>query len=61
MAGRINVDTDRRVDIVDITDGVAEEVKRSEIENGVCTVFVSHTTAGVTVNENESGLVDDIP
>ncbi len=37
---------------VDLTPHVAAVVARSERREGLCTVFVPHTTAGVTINEN---------
>ena len=37
---------------LDITDQVEGAVKESGIHEGVCTVFVPHTTAGITINEN---------
>jgi secondary thiamine-phosphate synthase enzyme len=54
----IHVDTDGPLDIVDITDQVAADVP--DIETGVCTVFVEHTTAAVSINEAEPQLLDDI-
>ena len=36
---------------IDITRKVAEIVHRSQIRRGICQVFIPHTTAGVTVNE----------
>ncbi len=38
---------------------VRETVKESGVENGFCLVFCPHTTAGITVNERESGLKKD--
>ena len=49
---QISVSTSRRTELVDITSRVGEVVRRAGVENGVCTVFVPHTTAGVTINEN---------
>ena len=37
---------------VDITRKVAEIAQRSQVQQGICQVFVPHTTAGVTINEN---------
>ena len=45
------VRTGQRVQLLDITDEVARVVERSQVAQGVCHVFVSHTTAGVTINE----------
>lgn len=45
------VSTGRRAQLLDITARVAEAVERSGVVDGVCHVFVPHTTAGVTINE----------
>jgi len=45
------VQTKRRAQLVDVTERVAETVERSRVGDGVCHVFVPHTTAGVTINE----------
>ncbi len=49
---RIALSTRDRVQLIDITHRVEEVVKESGIDEGVCVVFVPHTTAGVTINEN---------
>jgi len=41
----------RRTHLIDITEQVAEAVGRVGVSDGVCHVFVPHTTAGVTINE----------
>lgn len=46
-----DVRTTRRAHMVDITEQVAAAVARSGRGDGVCHVFVPHTTAGVTINE----------
>ena len=45
------VHTRRRSHLVDITDKVAEAVDRSGVREGICHVFIPHTTAGVAINE----------
>ena len=47
-----SVRTSRREELIPITDQVYEALKASEVTSGYCTVFVPHTTAGVTINEN---------
>ncbi len=49
---RVDVRTRRATETVDITARVGEAVTRSGIRDGICTVAVMHTTAGVFVNEN---------
>ena len=47
----INVKTHTRIEMVDMTSSVQKEVSKSNISDGVCMVYVPHTTAGVTINE----------
>lgn len=57
----IDVPTGTRTQMVDVTDQVAGEIDRSGIKSGVCYVYVPHTTAGVTINENaDPDVVTDI-
>ncbi len=48
----LSVRTSKREELVDITEQVQSVVTRSGVQNGVCWVFVPHTTAAVTINEN---------
>jgi len=45
------VRTERRVQLLDVTRKVAQLVEQALVVDGVCYVFVPHTTAGVTINE----------
>lgn len=45
------VSTHRRAQLLDITARVEKVVEESGVEDGVCHVYVPHTTAGVTINE----------
>lgn len=38
--------------MIDITDRMSAIVRESSIRSGICYVFVPHTTAAVTINEN---------
>ena len=51
------VTTDERLSVIDITERVSAAIPADA--DGTVTVFVEHTTAGVTVNEAESRLLDD--
>lgn len=46
------VRTTQRHQFVDITDQVQRCVDESSVKDGIICVFVPHTTAGVTINEN---------
>jgi len=48
----ITVQTNSRTEFIDITDAVQQFAQEKNLCDGVITVFVPHTTAGVTINEN---------
>lgn len=49
---RIEVRTTMKNEMIDITDRIKKLVSESSIEHGLVTLFVPHTTAAVTINEN---------
>ncbi len=49
---RFTVRTRQRMEFVDITDRVARCIEATGVKEGICMVFVPHTTCGVTINEN---------
>lgn len=44
--------TSRGEELVDVTDRVREALRDSGARDGLVLVFVPHTTAGLTINEN---------
>ncbi len=48
----ISVRTQSQTEFIDITRKVQNALTELSVESGVCTVFVPHTTAGITINEN---------
>ena len=56
----LTFNTDRHREYVNITDQVADVIARSEIAEGMVLVSAMHITAGVFVNDAESGLLADI-
>ena len=51
------ISTTSRAQMVDITARVREVVRRAGVLEGVCIVYVPHTTAGITVNESADPAV----
>ena len=49
---QISVRTSSRVELIDITHLVEKVTSESKIKSGLCTIYVPHTTAAVTINEN---------
>jgi secondary thiamine-phosphate synthase enzyme len=52
--------TPKRRDLVNITDRLADLVKQSGVQEGVCLVSAMHITAGIWVNDDEEGLWQDL-
>jgi secondary thiamine-phosphate synthase enzyme len=57
----LKVKTPKREILVNITSDIDKIVKNSNINEGVCRIFVPHTTAGITINENaDPAVMSDI-
>lgn len=55
------VKTTKTQEFIDITNLINEEIKRKQVKEGIAIVFVPHTSAGVTINENtDPDVVEDI-
>jgi len=48
----LTVNTRSQTELVDITAEVGRMVAKSGVRQGLCMVYVPHTTAGVTINES---------
>jgi secondary thiamine-phosphate synthase enzyme len=48
----LNISTNRRTQFVSVTGQIAGAITKNEWLDGILTIFVPHTTAGVTINEN---------
>lgn len=55
----IQVKTHSRTQLVDITGEVQAALREAGIRDGLCMIFVPHTTAAVTINENADPTVKD--
>ena len=55
----ISIQTHTKEDLVDITHHVKDAVSSSGLKTGICCVYVPHTTAGVTINENADPSVKE--
>jgi secondary thiamine-phosphate synthase enzyme len=52
MLHTMSVRTGSRTEFLDLTSQIQEVVRLSGVAQGLCHIFVPHTTAGVTINEN---------
>jgi secondary thiamine-phosphate synthase enzyme len=60
VKGEISLRTQGDGEILDITAKVQKQVADSGINNGIATVFITHSTVGITTVEYEPGLVADL-
>ena len=54
------ISTSNRKQVVDLTDRIGEIIRLAKIEEGLCTIFVTHTTAAVTTGEIGEGTEQDL-
>lgn len=55
----IPVSTQNESELIDVTKKIEESVRKSQIKNGLCSVYAFHTTTAIVVNEHEGGLLKD--
>ncbi len=51
MSKALNVKSKSKTEFIDITEDIKALIKESGVQQGVCYIYVPHTTAGVTINE----------
>ena len=55
------VRTSTQTEFIDVTRSVQEALEKTGVKDGICIIFVPHTTAAVTINENaDPSVVQDI-
>jgi secondary thiamine-phosphate synthase enzyme len=61
MMQTFQVRTSAQTEFMDITRSVQEAVEKAGVEDGICIIFIPHTTAAVTINENaDPSVVQDM-
>ena len=53
----LKINTNRNFEIIDITSRINELI---DVDEGIISMFSRHSTSAIVVNENESGLLDDL-
>ncbi|MBS3150058.1 secondary thiamine-phosphate synthase enzyme YjbQ [Candidatus Woesearchaeota archaeon] len=53
----LKIKTSDKEELIDITDRISKLIN---IKEGICFIFIRHTTAALLINENESGIKEDI-
>ena len=57
----IKIKSEKENDMIDLTERVSEIILKSEISNGIITIFVGGSTGSITTIEYEPGLIKDFP
>jgi hypothetical protein len=52
LVHRLKIETESQMEMIDVTSGVRRTVKEAGVMRGMCHLFVPHTTAAITINEN---------
>lgn len=52
MIKEIQVNTSSQTELIDITSEIEKIILANKIEDGICYLYVPHTTAAITINEN---------
>ena len=61
MLHTFQVKTSKQNEFIDITGSVQEAAQKTGVEDGVCIIYVPHTTAAITINENaDPSVTQDI-
>jgi len=61
MIQTFQVKTTTQTEFIDITHPVQEAVQKTGVGDGICIIFIPHTTAAVTINENaDPSVIQDI-
>ena len=61
MLSELSVASHSRTELIDITGAINKIVNKSGLDEGACVVYVPHTTAAITVNENaDPSVITDI-
>ena len=59
MIREFSLSTPRQTALIDITNRIAAIVRESSVKEGFCIVYIPHTTAAITINENADPSVRD--
>ena len=59
-AETLSVDTTARIAVIDLTDRLMEQVRKSQVREGNLSLWSMHTTCALFINESQPALLSDI-
>lgn len=57
---KFSISTSKQFELVNITKNVKRFIRECNVKNGICIIYTTHTTAAIIINEDESGLKEDV-
>ena len=60
MSETLTISTRSRKEVIDLTTSVNAVIKKAKMQEGLCSLFLTHTTAGLTTGEVGEGTEDDL-
>jgi secondary thiamine-phosphate synthase enzyme len=61
MQSEFHIRSHRKYEMLDITERVAEVVRQSKMAEGICSVYTTHATAAIVINENyDPNVCEDV-
>ncbi len=57
---KLEVSTSKAKEVVDLTDLVNQRISESKTAEGICQLFIAHTTASLTTADLDQGMADDL-
>ena len=60
MGEALRINTTAAKEIVDLTDRLEPVIRKAKLQEGLCALFVTHTTAALTTGEIEEGTDEDL-
>lgn len=50
---KLRIQTSKRIELIDITSEIQEEIKKSKVAEGICVISTMHTTTAIIINESQ--------
>ena len=60
MLFEIEIPTREEFELIDITHLINQKIREADVKEGIAVIFTQHTTTALFINENESGLLEDV-
>jgi len=59
MEKTFTINTKNKQEVIDITSQIKEIIKQSNVNSGICVVYVAHATASIIINENDDPEINN--